>query len=389
MPPCTRKDRKMNNSHLAYENCFSIETAKHRADLLTNETGVAYTYEEISDGIFRAVPVAGGAEFLTGEKIPPEVRNKPKTNDSYNGSLDDEPLQYEDWQFELNKHIEDFNNQYAVVLNGTKTLVMKTSIDDNRNRKRRDYLTFQAFNGLYSNTKIKVGEKTDKKGKLVDIFKSKSQAWLDNPNRAQYIDGIIFKPATYINGKEKKPRIHGNKLNLWEGYSVEPKQGESGALERIYYHIKHVICSDDEACAEYLLNWVARCLQYPEQTGQVAVALKGLKGCGKGTLGNFLKAIFGQHGMQVTNPKHLTGNFNAHLADCCFLFADEVFFAGDKVIENIMKNLITEPNLMVEAKGIDAIEMTNRLKIFMASNNDWIAPVSRDERRYFVLDVSS
>ncbi|MGB4497252.1 MAG: AAA family ATPase [Methylococcaceae bacterium] len=68
----------MNTKHPAYEHCFTVETAKHRAGLLTNETGIAHTYEEISEGIFRAIPVVGGAEFLTGEKIPDEVRNKPK-----------------------------------------------------------------------------------------------------------------------------------------------------------------------------------------------------------------------------------------------------------------------------------------------------------------------
>jgi hypothetical protein len=77
------------------------------------------------------------------------------------------------------------------------------------------------------------------------------------------------------------------------------------------------------------------------------------------------------------------------MADCCFMFADEVIFAGDKQTENIMKGLITEDTMMIERKGIDAECMTNRLKILMASNNDWIAPVSKDERRYFVLDVSS
>jgi hypothetical protein len=69
----------MTNQHNAYAECYSIETAQFRANLLTQETGISHTYEEASNGIFRAVPVAGGAEFLTGEKIPDEVRNKPKT----------------------------------------------------------------------------------------------------------------------------------------------------------------------------------------------------------------------------------------------------------------------------------------------------------------------
>ena len=71
------------------------------------------------------------------------------------------------------------------------------------------------------------------------------------------------------------------------------------------------------------------------------------------------------------------------------MFADESFFAGDRQHENILKALITEDSLMIERKGIDAVQAKNRIKLLMASNNDWVAPASRDERRYFVLDVSS
>ena len=43
---------------------------------------------------------------------------------------------------------------------------------------------------------------------------------------------------------------------------------------------------------------------------------------------------------------------------------------------------------MIEPKGVDSFPMPNRLKIMMASNNDWVVPATEDERRYFVLDVS-
>ena len=43
---------------------------------------------------------------------------------------------------------------------------------------------------------------------------------------------------------------------------------------------------------------------------------------------------------------------------------------------------------MIEPKGVDPFPMPNRLKIVMATNNDWAVPASADERRYFVLDVS-
>jgi phage/plasmid primase-like uncharacterized protein len=288
------------------------------------------------------------------------------------------------WKIELNERIEKLNQNYAVVLDGSKALVMKTVIDTD-GRNERLFLSTEAFTKLHMNKILMVGINS-RYG--TPIYKNEASAWLEHWNRKEYTDGIVFEPSQYPNGIEKRATIHGKRLNLWQGYSIEPAQ-QDGALERIYSHIQDVICSGDNDCNEYLLNWVARCFQYPNLNGQVAVALKGEKGCGKSTLGKFIKSIFGQHALQITNPKHLIGSFNAHMEDCCFLFADEAFFAGDKAHENIQKGLITEPTFMIERKGVDAIERKNRIKILMASNNDWIAPASKDERRYFVLDVSS
>ena len=117
--------------------------------------------------------------------------------------------------------------------------------------------------------------------------------------------------------------------------------------------------------------------------------VRGGKGSGKGTLGRFLKNIWGNHGLHITNAKHLVGTFNGHLNDICFLFADEAFFSGDKQHEGILKGLITEPTVIIERKGIDAISQPNYLKIFMATNANYAVPASRDERRYCVLDISS
>jgi hypothetical protein len=241
---------------------------------------------------------------------------------------------------------------------------------------------------LHSNFNIQVGERLNNRTNQPEpIIKNHAEAWFNDEKRAQYLDGFVFEPSTYVNGIEIPAVISSKVLNIWEGFSVQPKKG--GSWELLEYHLRNVICNGDVECYEYLMNWIARSLQRPDLNGQVAIVFQGEKGCGKGTLGNFLVSLIGQHALQINNSQHLIGNFNAHLQNCCFLFADEVFFAGDKQQENILKGLITEPTINVERKGIDVETSVNRLKVLMASNNEWVVPTSSDERRYFVLEISN
>jgi hypothetical protein len=93
--------------------------------------------------------------------------------------------------------------------------------------------------------------------------------------------------------------------------------------------------------------------------------------------------------MHSSSSKHLVGNFNVHLRDCVFLFADEAFFAGDKASTSVLKAIITENVLTIEAKYMNAVQSPNMLHLLMASNNEWVVPVSLGEERFFVLDVPS
>ena len=193
-----------------------------------------------------------------------------------------------------------------------------------------------------------------------------------------YTGGVVFKPA------EITPK---NYCNLWQGFAVNPKYGASTTL--IKQHIEDIICNKNPELIKYFYDWVAYTMQHPEVPVGAALVLRGEKGSGKGILGHFLRRLWGAHGMHISSPDHLVGKFNNHLADLCFLFADEAFYSGDKSHEGILKALITEPTITIERKGIDSISQPNFLKIFMATNKDFAVPASKDERRYGVFDVSS
>jgi len=116
-------------------------------------------------------------------------------------------------------------------------------------------------------------------------------------------------------------------------------------------HIRSILCSGDDRVFEYLLSWLARCVQKPERPAEVAIVMCGGRGTGKGAFVRAFGSIFGQHFTHISQARHLTGNFNAHLEDSVVLFVDEGFWAGDKQGEAVLKHLITEPSMMIERKG--------------------------------------
>jgi hypothetical protein len=202
-----------------------------------------------------------------------------------------------------------------------------------------------------------------------------ADAWLKHPLRRTY-DSVVFLP-----GKEAPAGCY----NLWQGWAVEPAPGDWSLLRA---HIHDNICAGNDQHFDWLMKCMAYAVQHPDEQGHVTIVMRGRKGTGKGVFANQFGRIFGQHFMAVSNPKHLVGNFNAHLRYTSVLFADEAFFAGDKQHEGVLKSLTTEDEIVIEAKFFDAMSVPNRLHIIMASNEAWVVPASADERRYFVLDVS-
>jgi hypothetical protein len=175
-------------------------------------------------------------------------------------------------------------------------------------------------------------------------------------------------------------------LNLWRGFGIEPKAGDWSLLTN---HILNILCSGQQEHFDFLILWMAYAVQHPNEPIGVAVALRGAQGAGKGIVARTLGKIFGKHFAHIANGEQLTGRFNANLATSCVVFLDEALWAGAKKGEGVLKALITEPRLQLEAKFRDPIMVENRLRIMVASNNDWMVPAGIGDRRWFVLDVAN
>ncbi|NOD99583.1 hypothetical protein GS610_20435 [Ruegeria sp. HKCCD6228] len=204
-----------------------------------------------------------------------------------------------------------------------------------------------------------------------------AELWLKNPKRLMY-SGLITDPDA--------PPVHNGKLNLWMGFGIAPYDGDASPFVTF---VQTVLACQQDAWAEYILNWLAWVVQNPGKRIGVALCLiSARQGTGKGTLGNLLLTIFGQHGRAIYKAKGLVGDFNKHLADALFAFADEALFAGDLRAADALKSIVTEPYLFIEPKGVDAIQMENRLSIMLGTNHRFAAQVEYSDRRFAMFEVN-
>jgi hypothetical protein len=207
-----------------------------------------------------------------------------------------------------------------------------------------------------------------------------SKRWFEWKDRRHYLGrGVVFEPGSPL-------EIPNDMLNLWRGFGVVPKAGDWSLMRA---HIFNVVCSGDEKHFEYLIKWMAYAVQHPDKPMGVAVAFLGSQGAGKGIVARTFGSFFGKHFVHISHGDQLTGRFNASLGTSCAVFLDEALWAGDKKGEGTLKALITEPSFQMEAKFRDPIMVENRLRIMVASNNDWAVPTGIGDRRWFVLTVAN
>ena len=268
--------------------------------------------------------------------------------------------------------VRELNGRHAVLLQeGGKTKVLsweRSEID--YSREVPVLQSFDDFRNRYMNRMLNVGTAAEPK------WKPWGKVWLEHPQRREYL-ALRFLPG--------QPEVVDGYYNMWRGFAVEPKPGDWGLMQD---HIRTVLANGDVTSADYILKWAAWAVQHPDLPAEAALVFKGGKGTGKGIFARAIKRLFGQHGLQITSPMQLTGRFNAHLRDCCLLFADEAILPDDKKAENVLKSLITEPEIPIEGKGVNVVQARNHLHVIMASNDDWVVPAGVDERRFAVFEVS-
>jgi hypothetical protein len=269
----------------------------------------------------------------------------------------------------------EMNRDYALVLQGSKAVIYMEQPNAPVEDQQR-VLTLEAFHAWHANRYTEIVDRGTGKIKAVNW----SQRWIKHPRRRQF-KGIEFYPDP--KGEGSTPGY----LNLWSGFAFEP-DAQTGSYAVFRDHLLTNVCGGSKALYAWVFAFFAQMLQRPRERIGVAIVMRGAMGSGKSIVGEVMGRLVPRHYFMVDDPRYVTGQFNAHMASCLLLQADEAVWAGDKAAEGRLKGLITSPMQQIEAKGVDPIRLKNFVRLIMTSNEDWVVPAGKDERRFCVLDVA-
>jgi hypothetical protein len=263
----------------------------------------------------------------------------------------------------IDPRVARLNESYALVLVGDKAAAMNTSAAEGFKM-----LTVSAFKQWFANQSVPY---QDNKGNEKQI--PLADYWLQHKQRRQY-EGIVFAPLRDVPGH----------YNLWRGFAVEPREGD---CSKFLAHLKDNVCQGKEHLYLWVVGWFAQIVQQPNMKMGTSLVLRGKQGTGKTKVGEVFGSIIGEHYALVSDPRYVTGRFNAHIVSCLLLHCDEAFWAGDKAAEGKLKDLITGKHQFIEFKGKEAIRVLNYVRLLVTGNADWQVPAGFGERRFAVLDM--
>lgn len=348
------------------------------------------------------VPSGDGTEWVPGSAAPP--RNDENLGGETAIENDDGPdirlPERHDPRHGFS--VEKMNHDWALVLMGAKAAVVHEQPDGPIEDRLR-VLSVEAFNAWFAN---KFVERIQPDGKTKPVTWAK--AWMTSGERRQYM-GMVFHPdpgfavgnapdpaqkhplatigfRSHLPLIAYEPERDPDYLNLWRGFDTTPK--DAGTYGTFKDHMINNVCGGDLDKFKWVFGSFAHMFQRPGERLGTAMVFRGKMGSGKSTIGEVMGSLIPAHYFQVDDPRYITGQFNAHMASCLLLQAEEAVWAGDKAAEGRLKGLITSKFQMIEAKGIDPIRVDNYVRLIMTSNEDWVVPAGKDERRFAVFDVS-
>ena len=171
-------------------------------------------------------------------------------------------------KLERDRMLTEMNRNHAFIGNyGGKAVVSDlVPVADNPGKQRFEFVSVDSIRVRYCNKFVPGSESRAARVAL-------GTWWVNHPYRREYA-GVVFEP----NGEDTVWLHQKHYLNLWQGWPIEPVQGDWSLMRA---HIAMVLADGDPKLEEYILRWFAWAVQNPGKPAEVALVFRGGKGSGK------------------------------------------------------------------------------------------------------------
>lgn len=218
--------------------------------------------------------------------------------------------------------------------------------------------------------------------------------WICEPSHLEYrrIIEVPHENEVFRFFNSYQPLPHKEKaFELPEGFVKDPAGFDYELIPEIRHtarFFKHIFDHAHHG-ARYLSlgwDWLALCYLLPTQRLPALALVSSEEGTGKSTFINLMLAIFGQNATK-TDALRIAHNFNAMMAGKVLTCVEETKDQRGEV-ENILKDLITAFEQVIEPKHQDARVVKSFGKFIFASNHeDSFMKVGIASTRFFVMKV--
>ena len=218
--------------------------------------------------------------------------------------------------------------------------------------------------------------------KLFDRFPEKIEfikEWVGDENKRVY-DRFVYKPYNAFN-QDPTPE---NEYNTWKPYkrTVQDKimteddiSWFNKLIEGSIVNYKNLKEPDDECKkeADWIKNWIARMIQFPDENQGIYPVLFGKQGGGKDTLVNIIAKLIGEElVLRTSSIDDVIGEgFNSMLAGKQLILLNENTSIDIIKVNGHIKNHVTADKLVIREKYQPDRTIKNYTNIIFATNNPY------------------
>lgn len=238
------------------------------------------------------------------------------------------------------------------------------------------FLDSTQFNALYGGKQFIIndgGKTTDEPWKAA----LRSTKW--TIPKVDHVRFLPDKPTFAI----VEDRMGRKGLNTYVPVKYDARQGD---VSLWLQHMTHML--PDENDRNMWLAYMAHCIKFPGHKIPWAPLMQSCEGAGKGFFGHVMKHALGE--MYVYQPKApelvASGSkFNAWMRGKLCIIVDEIKIDERRELIEILKPMITDGVIEIQAKGVDQEMEDNPANWIFFSNYKDAIPIHQNGRRYAVF----